>query len=142
MHKSGAGLAVSGLDINENLVADLMADKSHISQFPDSEIREMVESGRFEASIDFAAVKSADAILICVPTSLTRHKEPDLSFIEATARSIAPHLVHHPGRSPADYRGVAGRLQSALSTQLTEISGTGRVCRRQALPENAMGNCT
>ncbi len=89
----GAGLSVLGLDINATRVADLMAGKSHISQFPDSEIRQLVESGRFQASTDFAVVENADAILICVPTPLTRHKDPDLSFIEATARAIAPHLV-------------------------------------------------
>ena len=45
-----------------------------------------------EASTDFSRAKEVDAILICVPTPLDEHREPDLSFVLNTARSLAPHL--------------------------------------------------
>jgi UDP-N-acetyl-D-glucosamine dehydrogenase len=51
-----------------------------------------VESGRFNPAINFEELRTADAILICVPTPLTSHREPDLSFVEGTARAILPNL--------------------------------------------------
>ena len=56
----------------------------------------MVETG-FEATADFARIPDADAIIICVPTPLNKHREPDLSFIVGTMNSIAPHLRAGPG---------------------------------------------
>jgi UDP-N-acetyl-D-glucosamine dehydrogenase len=52
----------------------------------------MVASGRFTATTDFARLKTCDAIIICVPTPLTRHREPDLSYVVDTGRTIARHL--------------------------------------------------
>jgi UDP-N-acetyl-D-glucosamine dehydrogenase len=59
---------------------------------PSSAIKEMVDGGRFRATIDFAQIQAMDAILICVPTPLNRSREPDLSYVEGTAEAIAPHL--------------------------------------------------
>jgi UDP-N-acetyl-D-glucosamine dehydrogenase len=56
----------------------------------------MRASGRFEATEHVARLAEADAILICVPTPLTRHREPDMTFVVATAEAIAPHL--RPGQ--------------------------------------------
>ncbi len=52
----------------------------------------MREAGLFEATADFARLNEPDAILICVPTPLGRHREPDLYYVEATTRSIAAAL--------------------------------------------------
>ncbi len=86
------GFPVIGFDINGLLVSDLMAGKSRIAHFPDRLIKRMVDTGRFEATTEFSRIREADAILICVPTPLTRHREPDLTYIVATAKSIAPHI--------------------------------------------------
>ena len=90
------GFPVIGFDIDQSLVSDLMAGKSRISHFPDRLIKEMIDTERFEATTDITRISEADAILICVPTPLTRHREPDLTYIVATAKSIAPYI--RPGQ--------------------------------------------
>ena len=55
-------------------------------------MREVVESGRFRATVDFAELAEVDAVLICVPTPLDRHRQPDLRFVEATTQAIAATL--------------------------------------------------
>jgi UDP-N-acetyl-D-glucosamine dehydrogenase len=89
---TNAGFRVLGFDIDEGRVADLNAGRSPIRHLGDEFIRTKVSSGRFEATADFARAGEADAILICVPTPLGLHREPDLSFVENTVRSLAPHL--------------------------------------------------
>jgi UDP-N-acetyl-D-glucosamine dehydrogenase len=92
----GRGLAVLGLDIDPRRVAGLNAGRSPLAHIGDAAIARARASGRFEASADLARVAEAHAVLICVPTPLGRHREPDLSFVEGSARAIAPHLL--PGR--------------------------------------------
>ena len=57
-----------------------------------------IRDKRFEATADFRRLEEADAILICVPTPLTRHREPDLSFVVGTARAIADAPAPGPAR--------------------------------------------
>ena len=90
------GFSVLGFDINEELVASLMAGESSIAHIPQENIKAMVDTGRFEATTDFSAIKRADAILICVPTPLNAHREPDLSFITKTATK---HRAPYPEKS-------------------------------------------
>src|SRR5690606_39050263 len=66
--------------------------KSYIKHIGDAAIASAKEKGRFTLDSDLAAVAQADAIIICLPTPLTKGREPDLSYIESTARAIAPHL--------------------------------------------------
>ncbi len=87
-----AGFPVLGLDIDEAKVESLKRGESYISHIPGEMFAESIGSGRFRPTVDFAALREADAILICVPTPLTHHREPDLSFVERTARSILPNL--------------------------------------------------
>ena len=87
-----AGYSVLGVDIDESKIRALLNRESYIGHIPAAKIDQIVSSGRFEATIDFSRLQLADAILICVPTPLDHHREPDLSFVEATARSIAPHI--------------------------------------------------
>ncbi len=83
--------AVTGFDIDRTKVDTLNAAGSYIVRIPGTEIAAAQRSG-FRATTDFAAVGGMDAIIICVPTPLSEHHEPDLSFIEQTARALAPHL--------------------------------------------------
>ncbi|HEX7288166.1 MAG TPA: nucleotide sugar dehydrogenase [Candidatus Angelobacter sp.] len=86
---------VTGFDIDERKVTTLTAGGSYIVRIPGTEIQAAQASG-FTATADFAGLAEMDVVIICVPTPLDDHHEPDLSFIEKTAESIAPHL--RPGQ--------------------------------------------
>ncbi|MDH4992783.1 nucleotide sugar dehydrogenase [Aquamicrobium lusatiense] len=88
---SEAGFRVLGFDIDGDRVANLNSGRSPIKHIPGAEIASMVAGG-FSATADFARIPEVDAIIICVPTPLSRHREPDLSFIVSTMETIAPHL--------------------------------------------------
>jgi UDP-N-acetyl-D-glucosamine dehydrogenase len=86
------GLTVIGIDIDAGKVAALREGRTYIHHLPAEAFREPIARGRFLPSTDFAELRRADAVLICVPTPLTAHREPDLSYVENTARAIAPHI--------------------------------------------------
>ena len=88
----GAGFRVIGLDIDAGKIEALKHGEAYISHMPAQMFARAIEDGRFNATTNFRDLSDADAILICVPTPLTRHREPDLSFVENTARSILPNL--------------------------------------------------
>lgn len=87
-----AGFQVLGFDINEIRVADIRAGKQVIDYLAPDAISIAVQSGRFAATSDMSRFGEADAILICVPTPLTKNKEPNLSYISSTAEAIAASL--------------------------------------------------
>src|SRR5690242_17403327 len=74
-----SGFTVAGFDVDDEKVAALNAGRSYIRHVPDASIAALVKDGRFSAVTDFAQLAFVDAVLICVPTPLTRHREPDLS---------------------------------------------------------------
>jgi UDP-N-acetyl-D-glucosamine dehydrogenase len=86
-----AGFNVTGFDIDPKKIEDLMAGRSYIFRIPQDAIQGARERG-FKASGDFAGLAEQDAIIMCVPTPLSEHREPDLSYVEATSRSVAPWL--------------------------------------------------
>jgi UDP-N-acetyl-D-glucosamine dehydrogenase len=88
---SEAGFKVTGFDIDNRKVADLEAGRSYIFRFPAAEIQDARGQG-FTATTDFAHLSAQDAIIICVPTPLTEHREPDLSFVTNTAAAAAPWI--------------------------------------------------
>lgn len=92
--KSGAN--VLGVDTDPTKAVKLSAGMSYIKHIADADVAAAVDAQTLTATDDFAALAGADAILICVPTPLTPNRVPDLSFVEATCRSIAPHL--QPGQ--------------------------------------------
>jgi UDP-N-acetyl-D-glucosamine dehydrogenase len=83
---------VLGLDVDQAKVKSLMAGRSYIKHIPSSAIAEAVQAGKFSASTDFSRVKEVAAVIICVPTPLNKNREPDISYIIETGRSIAPHM--------------------------------------------------
>jgi UDP-N-acetyl-D-glucosamine dehydrogenase len=87
-----AGFRVIGFDINESRCEGLNRGETFIRHIPMADIAEVIAAGRFEATPDFARLSEPDAIIICVPTPLTRHREPDLSFVKSTAGAIAKRL--------------------------------------------------
>jgi len=87
-----AGFKVTGFDIDESKTDEIAAGRTYIISIPAAEIQAAVQKG-FSATTDFSGLAEQDAILMCVPTPLTGHREPDLSFIEKTAEATAPWLV-------------------------------------------------
>ncbi|MEX2577657.1 MAG: nucleotide sugar dehydrogenase [Verrucomicrobiales bacterium] len=86
------GAEVIGLDVDQSKVDALKAGRTYIKHIPAEEVAAMIDSGLFEPTTDFSRVSAADAIIICVPTPLSKQREPDLSYVIATAVGIAPHL--------------------------------------------------
>jgi UDP-N-acetyl-D-glucosamine dehydrogenase len=90
------GLKVLGFDIDVRRVAELNAGISSIRHIPSAEIKAAIDSGMFVATSDPARMAEADAILIAVPTPLSRQREPDLSYVVNTTRDVARTL--RPGQ--------------------------------------------
>ena len=82
---------VTGFDVDASKVEALNSGNSYIVRIPGSEIVKAQAAG-FRATAAYAGIAEMDAIIICVPTPLDQYHQPDLSYIEQTARAIAPHL--------------------------------------------------
>lgn len=87
-----AGFKVIGLDIDPEKITALRAGRTYIRHLPAETFLEAIGQGRFCPTTDFSDLTQADAILICVPTPLTSHREPELKYIETTAQAIMPRL--------------------------------------------------
>jgi UDP-N-acetyl-D-glucosamine dehydrogenase len=87
-----AGFACLGFDVDRGKVEKLNTGRSYIKHIPSSLIKRVLQEGRFTASADPLSLRECDAILICVPTPLTKTREPDMSYVENTAHLIADHL--------------------------------------------------
>ena len=85
------GLKVIGFDIDAAKVEQLSASRSYIERITPPQIAKALTAG-FEATTDFARASDADALIICVPTPLDAHREPDLSFIVNTVDTMLPHM--------------------------------------------------
>jgi UDP-N-acetyl-D-glucosamine dehydrogenase len=83
---------VTGFDIDPVKVSKLKAGESYIKHIPAEVIQGLNASGRFDATADFDRLADMDAIIICVPTPLTKQREPDMTYVVATGESIAPRL--------------------------------------------------
>jgi len=86
------GHRVTGFDLDESKVEKLNAGQSYIQHIPAEKIRQHVQGKHFSATTDFRVLKQMDAVLICVPTPLDERREPDLTYVEQTAKAIAPNL--------------------------------------------------
>jgi UDP-N-acetyl-D-glucosamine dehydrogenase len=96
MAYAAAGYRVIGYDIDPEKAEELLAGRSYIGDVTDEELGKTLAGGAFEVTTDPARLAEADVIAICVPTPLTADKEPDLSYLENTARVLAEHL--RPGQ--------------------------------------------
>ena len=86
------GNRVVGFDVDAEKVAVLNRGGSYLDSIPAAMIADVTDRGLFRATDDFSALAEVDAILICVPTPLTRQREPDMTFIDQTTETIARHL--------------------------------------------------
>ena len=91
-----AGFKVIGFDVDPEKVRMLRAGENYLKHLGEDLVREMSESDRFEATDDFSRLGEPDAVMVCVPTPLGKHQEPDLSYVERSADDIAKTL--RPGQ--------------------------------------------
>jgi UDP-N-acetyl-D-glucosamine dehydrogenase len=87
-----AGYRVLGFDVNPDVVEGLNEGRSHVKDVTEAQLQKAMECGRFSATADMARLSEADAISICVPTPLSKFKDPDVSFIVAATESVKKHL--------------------------------------------------
>ena len=89
---SKVGFNVTGIDINPSKVEILNSGKSYIPDVTDTDLKSSIEEGKFKAVSDYSPLKSADVIIICVPTPLNKTREPDISYIINTSVQIAHNI--------------------------------------------------
>ncbi|MEI6515498.1 MAG: nucleotide sugar dehydrogenase [bacterium] len=85
------GFRVLGIDIDEAKVKKLNAGKSYIEHIPAPVIKKCCKAG-FRATANFGEARKADALIICVPTPLNEHREPDMSYVIGTVESLMPNI--------------------------------------------------
>ena len=86
------GFHTVGFDIDETKITALKNGESYISHISSEDVSAAMSTGRVLLTSDFSEISQVDAVLICVPTPLTKNSEPDLSFVSTTGEHIAPHL--------------------------------------------------
>ena len=86
------GYHVTGFDIDAAKVNSLLEGNSYIEHIPSDSIKQARQNGLLDATTDFSRAPEVDALIICVPTPLDLHHEPDLSYVIGTLESIVPHL--------------------------------------------------
>jgi UDP-N-acetyl-D-glucosamine dehydrogenase len=88
-----AGFPLCGFDIDPRMVEALRRGESYLQRVPSSWVKQATAAGRLEVTDDFARLGDLNAVVICVPTPLTRAREPDLTYVANTARQIRGQLV-------------------------------------------------
>lgn len=115
------GFDTTGIDLNPQRVARINQGAQVISYLAPDRIAKAVDSGRFRATQDAAALTEADIILICVPTPLTDSQDPDMRFVAAAAETIAQHL--RPGQLVVLESSVWPGATTTLVQPLLEARG-------------------
>jgi UDP-N-acetyl-D-glucosamine dehydrogenase len=92
-----AGYRVIGMDVSERVVQGLMSGRSHVKDVSEADLAAARANDRFTATTDGARLKDADAISICVPTPLSKFKDPDVSYIVAATETVKQAL--RPGQA-------------------------------------------
>jgi UDP-N-acetyl-D-glucosamine dehydrogenase len=123
---AAAGFATTGLDTDAAKLVRLAAGDSTLRQIPGDRLRSALREGRLKVTGAWPCLAEADAVLICVPTPLGRHREPDLSAVEAATRRIAAHL--RPGQlvvlESTTWPGTTREVVQPI------LESTGLVCGR------------
>lgn len=89
---AGKGFHVIGFDVDEKKIPLLNSGKSYIKHIKEDRIKKVIDNKTFEATSDFSRLVSCDAIIICVPTPLDEHREPDMKYIVNSGKIIAQYL--------------------------------------------------
>ncbi|HLF66520.1 MAG TPA: NAD(P)-binding domain-containing protein, partial [Gammaproteobacteria bacterium] len=86
-----AGYSVLGVDIDQDKIKQLLRGQSYIPRITEQQLLTALDK-QFECTSDISCVTEADAIILCVPTPLSKYREPDLSYVTQTVESLLPHL--------------------------------------------------
>jgi len=89
---ASAGFPVTGVDVDPGKVATLLSGRSYVADVPDDRVAPLLRDLRLFPTTDYSRLEDAEVLLICVPTPLTRSKEPDLSYVRTAAEGIARTL--------------------------------------------------
>lgn len=92
VEKAKAGYNVIGFDVQDQKVDMVNEGNNYIGDVVDTELKDLVLSGRLRATTDFSFVKDVDTVCICVPTPLDIYKQPDLSYVENSTKSVAQYI--------------------------------------------------
>ena len=92
VEKANAGYETIGFDVQEKKVESVNAGQNYIGDVVDEELKKLVKDGTLRATADFSFVKDVDTICICVPTPLDLYKQPDLSYVVSSTKSVAQYL--------------------------------------------------
>lgn len=87
-----AGFKTIGFDIKKEKAGSINQGRNYIGDVADSDLRTLVENGMLAATTDFGEIDKVDFVAICVPTPLDAHRQPDISYVELSVKSIAEHL--------------------------------------------------
>lgn len=113
-----SNVSVLGIDVDPAKVDAINAGRSYIKHIESATIQSARDSGMLEGSTDFSRVAEVEAVLICVPTPLNKHREPDISYVLKSGAAIAPFLsalrpklvilesTTYPGTTDTDLRAV------------------------------------
>ena len=117
---AGAGHSVVGFDINDDLVAQLNAGKSHIEGITDAELTGFIAAGSHMASTDASILDGSDVIVIAVPTPLDTQRNPDLSFVYAATDLISKH-VKSPALIVNESTSYPGTLRNEIAARISGV---------------------
>lgn len=92
VEKAKAGYRTIGFDVQQAKVDKVNAGENYIGDVVQEDLSSLVSEGRLEATTDFSRVAECDFVAICVPTPLDVHQQPDTSYMESSAKEIAPYL--------------------------------------------------
>ena len=116
MQFARANVTVVGLDVDAAKVDLINRGQSYIKHIKQEAVEEALKEERLCASTDFSRIKDVEAVIICVPTPLSKNREPDISFVLETGRAIAPYLAEgalvvlesttYPGTTDEELRAV------------------------------------
>ncbi|MBI2091409.1 MAG: nucleotide sugar dehydrogenase [Deltaproteobacteria bacterium] len=116
------GFYVVGFDTDRKKIDKLNRSESYIGHIPPAKLCEMNKSGKFRATSSFAEAKETDILIICVPTPLTKNREPDMSYIVSSCNALAPY-VHKGHLISLESTTYPGTCQEVLKPIFENGSG-------------------
>lgn len=125
VEKAKAGFKTVGFDVQSSKVDMVNAGQNYIGDVVDEDLSNLVKEGQLSASADFSRIREVDFVAICVPTPLDAHQEPDTSYVESSAKSVAQYL----------HKGMMVVLES------TTYPGTTEELVRRILEEGSSLKC-
>jgi UDP-N-acetyl-D-glucosamine dehydrogenase len=132
-----SGVTVLGLDVDAKKVELLNQGRSYIKHIDSAAIAELTKAGLFDASTNFSRVRDVEAVIICVPTPLNKNREPDISFVLETGRTIAPYLA--PDKTKSEIRNPKSEtpIKKLVVLESTTYPGTTEEDLRKVLEEGS-----